>query len=116
MSTPEGQIKRQILDWLKIKRIFHWTNQAGKIPGRKLLKVGIADILGCYNGRLLAIEVKAENGKLTDEQTKFIYDVKSNGGIAFVARSIEDVEHGLNGYLLGNTPPKETQDLKRKLK
>lgn len=31
MSTPEGQIKRQILDWLKLKHIFHWTNQAGKL-------------------------------------------------------------------------------------
>lgn len=99
MSTPEGEIKKQIIEWLKLKRIFHWTNQAGKIPGRKLLKVGIADILGIYNGRMLAIEVKAGTGKLTDEQAEFIYSVRTNGGIAFVARSIEDVEKGLSNYL-----------------
>lgn len=92
MSTPEGDIKRAILDYLTARRIFHWVNQAGKIPGRRLLKTGITDILGCFNGKLLAIEVKAKTGKLTDEQAEFIYTVKQNGGIAFVARSVEDVE------------------------
>lgn len=96
MSTPEGLIKRQILDYLEIRRVFHWVNQAGKIPGRRLLKVGISDILGIYNGKPLAIEVKSEKGKLTDEQQQFQQEFRENGGIAFVAKSIEDVERNLN--------------------
>lgn len=95
MSTPEGAIKALICQYLKSNNIFHWVNQAGKIPGRKLIKTGVTDILGCYRGKMLAIEVKAPSGKLTDEQAEFIYAVRSNGGIAFVARSVEDVKENL---------------------
>lgn len=93
--TPEGKIKREIQDYLEARHIFHWVNQAGKIPGRKLLKTGISDILGCFNGRLLAIEVKSESGRATKEQGQFIADVLFSGGIAFIARSLEDVRKEL---------------------
>lgn len=90
--TPEGDLKKQILDWLSAKQIFHWVNQAGRIPGRRLIKVGIADILGILKGgRFFAIEVKAKTGKLSDEQAEFIFAVRTAGGIAFVARSLDDV-------------------------
>jgi hypothetical protein len=98
LATPEGLIKGAIVDWLRARKIFCWVNQAGKIPGRKLAKTGVTDILGIYNGRMLAIEVKAPTGKLTDEQAQFIWDVKSNGGLAFVARSVEDVEKALSNW------------------
>lgn len=90
--TPEGKIKRQILDWLEMKKIFHWVYQSGKVPGRRLIRTGVPDILGAYKGRLLAIEVKAKTGKVSDEQMEFIYQVRMAGGIAFVARCVEDVE------------------------
>lgn len=95
MSTPEGDIKRKILTYLEARGIFHWVNQAGRIPGRKLIKTGVTDILGCFQGRMLAIEVKAPSGKLTDEQAEFIFAVRSAGGIAFVARSVEEVAQKL---------------------
>jgi hypothetical protein len=93
MATPEGIVKKQILDYLKARGIFHWVNQAGRIPGRKLLKTGIADILGVFRGRMLAIEVKAPGEKPSDKQEEFIADVNRHGGIAFVAKSVDDVEH-----------------------
>lgn len=89
--TPEGQIKKDILNYLQMRGVFCWVNQAGMIPGRKLLKVGISDILGCYNGRLLAIEVKAGKAKPTPPQLEFIDDVNQSGGLAFVARCVADV-------------------------
>ena len=58
--------------------------------------VGCSDILGqLKNGQFLAIEVKSEVGKLTEKQREFINKVNTNGGVAFVARSIEDVEENL---------------------
>jgi hypothetical protein len=53
----------------------------------------VSDILGCLpDGRFLAIEVKSDNGHATDEQAAFIADVIRHGGVAFVARSMDDVE------------------------
>jgi hypothetical protein len=40
----------------------------------------------------LAIEVKGEKGKATDQQRNFIARVRSDGGLAGVARSVEDAK------------------------
>lgn len=53
---------------------------------------GGADLIGWTRiGLFLAIEVKTKNGRLTPEQENFINSVNLFGGIAFVARSVEDV-------------------------
>lgn len=57
---------------------------------------GVADILGIYNGKLLAIEVKRPGQKPTELQDVFLARIKEHGGIAFVATSIKDVAKRLN--------------------
>lgn len=52
---------------------------------------GISDLLICYQGRFIAIEVKKPGGRLTDRQIAFMDKVKRAGGQAFVACSLEDV-------------------------
>lgn len=56
------------------------------------LCVGGSDIIGIHKptGRMIAIEVKAGKNKPTDEQTNFINAIRNAGGIAGVARSVED--------------------------
>jgi len=51
----------------------------------------VADIIGIFKGKPLAIEVKWGKGKTTEKQDKFLEDFRKNGGIAFVAYSIDDV-------------------------
>lgn len=101
MTTPEGAIKKQICDWLAYQKCFFWIQQAGKIPGRinksKYLRNGISDILGVWNGRMLAIEVKAPGNKPSSDQTEFINAVNASGGIAFVAYSLEQVIEEIKG-------------------
>lgn len=58
----------------------------------KYYKRGVADILGIYKQMPLAIEVKSEKGRLSIHQKMFLQEFKSYGGIAIVARSVEDVE------------------------
>ena len=58
---------------------------------------GIADILGCWKGRLIAIEVKTPRGKLSEKQEQFLMEVNAAGGLGFVARSVEDVMRELEG-------------------
>ena len=55
------------------------------------LAVGSADIIGIAPcGRFLAIEIKTRKGRPTKEQLRFIEAVNNAGGIAGIARSVED--------------------------
>lgn len=93
--TPEGQIKKDICDYLSAIGVMFWIQQAGKIPGRinrsRYLRNGVSDLLGLWKGRLLAIEVKTPKGRVSPEQQSFIDEVNRFGGKAFIARSLDDV-------------------------
>lgn len=53
---------------------------------------GSSDLIGWTDtGKFLAVEVKTETGRATGEQMNFINAVAAAGGVAFVARSTEDV-------------------------
>ncbi len=89
--TPEGILTRQIRGVLNAVGYFHWKAWQGTFS-----KEGIADIIGLTKtGQFFAIEVKAPKGKASDAQIAFIENVGLSGGIAFVARSVEDVIEGL---------------------
>ena len=44
---------------------------------------GTPDILGCLNGRFIAIEIKAENGRLSRLQDRNLRKIRESGGLAF---------------------------------
>jgi hypothetical protein len=55
------------------------------------LCVGSSDIVGIApDGRFLAIEVKTPTGRPTKEQLRFIAAVRNAGGIAGIARSVDE--------------------------
>ncbi len=64
--------------------------------GRKIrtgLVNGSADLIGWLgdgSGRFLAIEVKTTKGIVSKDQRNFIDAVNKSGGVAFVARSVEE--------------------------
>lgn len=69
---------------------------AGEYKGRKRFvrftnRPGCSDIIACWRGRFVAIEVKRDGGAATLRQQQFMAEVRRAGGIAFVARSVEDV-------------------------
>lgn len=93
MNKPklkEADTTRQIRDYLKLNRIFHW-----KVFQSLGSEKGVADIVGIYLGKPLAIEVKTAKGKLSEHQAKWLDSFREAGGIAFVARSVDDVEREL---------------------
>lgn len=47
-------------------------------------KAGVPDLLACCNGKFVAIEVKAENGRPSELQLHNIEEIKKAGGIAIV--------------------------------
>jgi|ERR1035437_4716669 hypothetical protein len=100
---PEQSIQRQILEYLNWKHIFCWkvTTTGIFVQSRNTWipnqAPGVSDILGVLKGgRILAIEVKSPKGRASPQQQRFIDNINENGGLAFVARSIEEVESKLN--------------------
>ena len=84
--TPEAQLTRSIRYVLKMAGCFHWKQWQGlgSFPG-------VSDILGIWQGKLLAIEIKAPKGNISDHQQVFIDRINAEGGLAFVARDIDTV-------------------------
>jgi hypothetical protein len=52
---------------------------------------GQPDLLGCYQGRTLALEVKRPGGRPTKLQLATLEKWRNAGAIAAVVRSVEDV-------------------------
>ena len=59
---------------------------------RASAKKGVSDVLACYKGRLIAIEIKIGTDTLSDEQKGFMRNIEHAGGFAMVISTIEDFE------------------------
>ncbi len=82
----ESEIKSAIVKTLR---------QAGALPvviwQGPMSRKGISDLLVCFDGRFIAIEVKRPGGRATHEQTQFIEEVEQAGGIGFIADNVGEV-------------------------
>jgi hypothetical protein len=92
-DTPEKKVKAAVRRVLTKLDIYHFMP-----PGMGLGRSGIPDIIGCYNGRFIAIECKAGKGKTTALQERELQWIKDAGGFTFVAR--EDNLEEMEGRLL----------------
>ena len=112
----EKDVQKAIMEYLELSGIFCWRNNTGatKYEGKdgksrwvNYGKTGSSDILGVVSpsGRLLAIEVKSPTGRVSAKQQEFLEEIDRNGGIAIIARSVEDVETALK---LENVPLQQT--------
>jgi len=102
----EKEIQNAILDYLALLpnciafpvqngAIFDPTRNIFRKPAKHWRK-GVSDILGIFNGKPLAIEVKKPKSYASKEQKRFIEDYKFQGGIAFIARSVQEVIDNLS--------------------
>lgn len=92
----EIDLQKVILEYLNSRNIFAWRNNSGIAFYKHRVvsygAVGSPDIIGIMpNGRFLGIEVKNKKGRLSENQKKFLYKIEQNGGVAIVARSLDDV-------------------------
>lgn len=89
--TPEGKVKKKIIDYLKSFGSTLWYYMP---VSNGMGRVGCPDILVCYKGEMYAIEVKAP-GKIsntTPNQDREIEWINNAQGTAFVADSLERVQ------------------------
>lgn len=109
--NPETALQRRIMLALSENGCTVWRNETGvfhagtvihkaqdqvTLANARLIPcglcVGSSDIIGIYRktGQFLAIEVKTPKGRPTKEQLNFIDQVTKAGGIAGIARTVED--------------------------
>jgi len=106
-NTPEGRIKAAILRYMERRGFFAWNNPSGAVriaPDRWIHfgRKGSSDILGILpGGRFLAVEAKAQDGRLSPEQKEFLEKVRGLGGLALVVRSWKELDEALRetGYV-----------------
>jgi len=113
LDLSEKEIQNQILEYLYNRGIFCWRqNTIGVFDERRGCYIknrsrfaikGVSDILGVLpKGRILAIEVKSRKGKVSPEQEEFLKKVLQQGGVAILARSLEDVIAELDYLVFDN--------------
>ncbi len=93
-KITETDIRRQLVDYLKIKG---WTvipNIAGKLyvgdAGRTY--PGVSDLTAIKNGRHVWVEVKRPGtGKQSESQKQFQAEIEQAGGEYVIARCVEDL-------------------------
>ena len=93
--SPANLLTTQILQFLYENGAFAWRQNTGGIFDtrrgvyRTAAKKGISDVLACYKGTLIAIEIKIGKDRLSDEQEGFLRNIEAVGGKTFVAKDFE---------------------------
>lgn len=86
---PEGRLVKRILDMCR-KRGGRWVKiHGGDNPYQE---VGIPDILGCYRGHAVAIEVKQPGQTPSTKQALFLASWAAAGGYTLVAYNVNEVK------------------------
>lgn len=67
--------------------VFFWKEHGGSYGS-----AGIPDIICCYKGRFLGLEVKRPGGRLTALQQRVLEKINRAGGIARRVESVADVK------------------------
>lgn len=79
--AQEKQFEQKIKNFLKSQNCYYV-----KYFGCGFSQAGVPDILACVNGHFLAIEVKAERGRVSELQRINIEHINNCGGVALVVK------------------------------
>lgn len=91
MSQPESRLQRKIQVAAKARGAFVF-----KIHGGPTMMVGLPDLIMCYRGQFVAMEVKMPDGVTSKIQERRHAEIDDAGGHAFVVRSVQDAERALD--------------------
>ena len=94
--TPANKLTQDVLNFLYERGAYAWRANSVGFFDKKLglyrpaAKKGVSDVLACYEGKLIAVEVKIGKDKLSPEQEGFQRSIQSAGGVALVVDSFEN--------------------------
>lgn len=81
----ESQIQKKIIEYLN-------RNGAYSIKTITTNRNGSPDIICCFKGLFIAVEVKTDKGIVSKLQEYHQKEIIKSGGIALIVRSVEEVE------------------------
>lgn len=84
-KKPETILSKKVL--LRLRAEGGWWF---KVHGGPFQTSGIPDILGCYNGSLIAIELKNPGEEPTDLQSIVMEELQKAGAIVGVAHTVKE--------------------------
>lgn len=96
----EKNFRKQVIKYLKEK-----YERKIKIISVEGLANGCSDLLLCFNGNFVALELKGDNKyyDLTEQQRLFLKKVREAGGISICLRYTENWKELLDKYLTQQT-------------
>ena len=77
------------------RKILKYLRQRPDVWGIKTIQCnerGVPDLLLCYNGKFIALEVKSDTGRASNIQQAQMQRIRKAGGTAEIVRSVEDVK------------------------
>lgn len=89
MKTPEGYVKDEIRKWLREQGAYVFSPVQMGMGARTL------DLLVCWKGKFVGVEVKRSGGKVTKLQAQVVCDIQDAGGMAFWVDSLEACQEAL---------------------
>jgi len=84
VSKKEAVLQKRIIDYIK-------TQGGYTVKVITATRSGVPDIIACYKGKFIGIEVKTPKGKVSSLQQQNLDSIKATGGLTVVARTLEDV-------------------------
>lgn len=98
--TAEKDIQKEITAYLDRVPLLKWfvpLNVASRTARPHPSSKGMPDIIICYKGRFIGLEVKNKTGTHKPAQQDFKADIKSSSGIYEVVRSVGEVINLIEG-------------------
>lgn len=92
-QQPEARLQRRIQTYLKSIGAFPF-----KVHGSEFMMAGLPDLIVCYRGDFIGIEVKMPGNAPTDRQLYVHELIRRAGGRVIVAYAVEDVRLALTGH------------------
>jgi hypothetical protein len=88
--NPETAFQNKVINYFKEEKRGYWI----KIHVSSYQSKGEPDIIGCYRGFFVAIELKRPDGKgkVAKLQEVKLRRIKENGGFGIVAKDLEEVK------------------------
>jgi hypothetical protein len=92
MAQPESKLVQRIRTHLERRQAWVFKVHGGDNPFQE---VGIPDLLCCWQGMFIGLEVKLPGEKASLKQLHVIAGIREAGGIAEVVSSVADVDRVL---------------------
>lgn len=86
-ELTKGHIRASAITELNWRGHTVWINNNMAVRKRKFIgRLGVSDVIGITkDGRWVACEIKTLNDRLSNDQIDFLNDVKTAGGLAYLA-------------------------------